>query len=113
LRIRSRKPCFFLRFRLLGWKVRFTHGLLEEGKSPPKARAKKVSDAWGGAERRELRVHDHPLATRSRCRDQNPGAGRARGRLDDVGSGLVLHHRARDLGDYSLTRRAHQSSAWG
>ena len=34
LRIRSRKPCFFLRFRLLGWKVRFTHGLLEEGIAP-------------------------------------------------------------------------------
>jgi hypothetical protein len=28
LRIRSRKPCFFLRLRLFGWNVRFTHGLL-------------------------------------------------------------------------------------
>ena len=26
--IRRRNPCFFLRFRLFGWKVRFTHGLL-------------------------------------------------------------------------------------
>ena len=26
-----RNPCFFLRFRLFGWKVRFTHGLLERG----------------------------------------------------------------------------------
>ena len=25
----ARNPCFFLRFRLFGWKVRFTHGLLE------------------------------------------------------------------------------------
>ena len=30
--IRRRNPCFFLRFRLFGWKVRFTHGLLKEGK---------------------------------------------------------------------------------
>ena len=29
VRDRRRKPCFFLRLRLLGWKVRFTHGLLE------------------------------------------------------------------------------------
>lgn len=28
VRMRSRKPCFFLRFRLFGWKVLFTHGLL-------------------------------------------------------------------------------------
>jgi hypothetical protein len=31
VRIRPRNPCFFLRFRLFGWKVRFTHGLLERG----------------------------------------------------------------------------------
>jgi hypothetical protein len=31
VRIRCRNPCFFFRFRLFGWKVRFTHGLLEEG----------------------------------------------------------------------------------
>ncbi len=29
LRIRRRNPCFFFRFRLFGWYVRFTHGLLE------------------------------------------------------------------------------------
>jgi hypothetical protein len=30
VRIRCRNPCFFFRFRLFGWKVRFTPGLLEE-----------------------------------------------------------------------------------
>jgi CheY-like chemotaxis protein len=37
LRIRSRKPCFFLRLRLFGWYVRFIHGLLDRpgrGKGP-------------------------------------------------------------------------------
>ena len=29
VRMRSRKPCFFFRFRLFGWNVLFTHGLLE------------------------------------------------------------------------------------
>lgn len=29
VRIRRRNPCFLLRFRWFGWKVRFTHGLLE------------------------------------------------------------------------------------
>jgi hypothetical protein len=29
VRIRRRKPCFLFRFRLLGWNVLFTHGLLE------------------------------------------------------------------------------------
>jgi len=28
VRIRDRKPWRFFRFRLLGWNVRFTHGLL-------------------------------------------------------------------------------------
>ena len=32
MRIRDRNPCSFLRFRLFGWKVRFTHGLLEKGR---------------------------------------------------------------------------------
>ena len=32
--IRRRNPCFFLRFRLFGWKVRFTRGLLEENFAP-------------------------------------------------------------------------------
>ena len=36
--IRRRNPCFFLRFRLLGWKVRFTHGLLKEGKCPGRSK---------------------------------------------------------------------------
>ena len=36
--IRRRNPCFFLRFRLFGWKVRFTHGLLKEGKCPGRSK---------------------------------------------------------------------------
>ena len=37
VRMRRRKPCFFFRFRLFGWNVLFTHGLLEaraEGMGP-------------------------------------------------------------------------------
>ncbi len=40
-RIRRRNPCFFFRFRLFGWYVRFTHGLLERpgrGGAPGRAR---------------------------------------------------------------------------
>lgn len=40
--IRARKPCFFLRFRVLGWNVRFTHGLLERTRDagpPPRGRS--------------------------------------------------------------------------
>jgi len=39
VRIRRRKPCFFLRFRLLGWKVRFTQCLLEERSLARESRA--------------------------------------------------------------------------
>jgi hypothetical protein len=43
-RIRRRKPCFFLRFRLFGWYVRFTHGLLERpGRGGATGRARDVS----------------------------------------------------------------------
>ena len=65
LRIRRRKPCFFLRFRLLGWKVRFTHGLLEEGNRPQRLERRRSRTRRGGAERRELRVAGASIATRS------------------------------------------------
>ena len=65
LRIRRRKPCFFLRFRLFGWKVRFTHGLLEEGNRPQRLERRRSRTRRGGAERRELRVGAASIATRS------------------------------------------------
>lgn len=34
VRMRRRKPCFFLRFRLFGWKVRFTLASLDEMVGP-------------------------------------------------------------------------------
>ena len=65
LRIRRRKPCFFFRFRLFGWKVRFTHGLLEEGNRPQRLERRRSRTRRGGAERRELRVGGASIATRS------------------------------------------------
>jgi hypothetical protein len=40
--MRWRNPCFLLRRRLLGWNVRFTHGLLGPGR-----RAGHCAPAWG------------------------------------------------------------------
>ena len=45
--IRRRNPCFFLRFRLFGWKVRFTHGLLKEGENVRGGPSEKGSDTKG------------------------------------------------------------------
>ena len=98
LRIRRRKPCFFLRFRLLGWKVRFTHGLLEEGNRPQRLERRRSRTRRGGAERRELRVGRGPVATRSR----NGPAGRPHPdpptRRSDLPSAGPVRHSARDRG---------------
>jgi len=37
VRMRVRKPWVFLRFRLLGWNVRFTHGLLATIATPARS----------------------------------------------------------------------------
>jgi hypothetical protein len=37
VRMRLRKPCVFLRFRVLGWNVRFTHGLLATIATPARS----------------------------------------------------------------------------
>ena len=61
--IRRRNPCFFLRFRLFGWKVRFTHGLLKEGKMSGEVQARRSRTRKDG-EGREHRVPQLVLATR-------------------------------------------------
>ena len=76
--IRRRKPCFFLRFRLFGWKVRFTHGLLSEGKIAPRSPSEEGLEHVGeGAEKGELRVARTSLATRStNGREKSPDPDR-------------------------------------
>ena len=61
--IRRRNPCFFLRFRLFGWKVRFTHGLLKEGRMSGEVQARRAQTRKDD-EGREHRFPTAPLATR-------------------------------------------------
>src|SRR5712671_5172151 len=66
LRIRSRNPCFFFRFRLFGWYVRFTHGLLETPgpRWGPGAGARHVSVHARASEGRSLRPRpEHQQST--------------------------------------------------
>ena len=67
--IRRRNPCFFLRFRLFGWKVRFTHGLLKEGKMSGEVQAR-MSQTRKDDEGCEHRVPSIVLATRGHQNDK-------------------------------------------
>ena len=101
--IRCRNPCFFFRFRLFGWKVRFTHGLLERaarggvGAGPEDVRG---PARWGVGGCRILRIvrgapairagRIAPRATRghrrARSRWSAPHSGLSDGRREPVDS---------------------------
>jgi hypothetical protein len=68
LRIRRRKPCFFLRFLLFGWYVRFTHGLLERpGRGGALGRARGVCRVGPRADgQQSLRAQNKPGQSGSR-----------------------------------------------
>jgi hypothetical protein len=76
VRIRPRKPCVLLRRRLLGWNVRFTHGLLGAGARllglPP-------GEGRGATERARRELGISVRATRTESQRARPAAS-ARGR---------------------------------
>jgi hypothetical protein len=95
LRIRSRKPCFFLRFRLFGWYVRFTHGLLERpGRGGAAGRGaqhvvelarKWTAESTGRFQKRAIEVGNGPMLAFGPSDDRRPADLALAGTLSGLG----------------------------
>jgi hypothetical protein len=83
VRMRSRKPCVFARWRLFGWNVRLltgTPGAATWSRQPPRDRARAACNPAGGLGNEGYAPRQPPVKTQ---RD----AGRRRGRPADAESG--------------------------
>jgi hypothetical protein len=108
-----------LRLRLLGWKVRFTHG--SSARERPRRRARKGSPVAGGrrnapilevAARGSQRVASGARGGRLGRRDRSPRPGVDPAAGSGHPSRPVAPRRAPWVDD-SLTHRAHRGRAWG
>ena len=111
VRIRRRKPCFFFRFRLFGWNVLFTHGLLERpgrGSGPWGRRGTAIGHALRIAASRPCgRACDGAVYGRRRRWRNNPVASATVRRVGDRSPAAAFSGRA------TVWTDAHRTGACG